>query len=175
MAKQVSVNMLKKDVDVFDKYVEIPVNVADSNEPFIIKLYPYFKPEKIRDCVKDMGLFFKKCEDEKITISKEEEDDIVVFFIIRHFTNLKMSSSEKAKRIYNDFKTVINSDVYRFLVDTLPEESITKVFDFAFETIKNVEKIHNKTVEHQNLIKDLRVKHKDVLEQINNAESNPLQ
>ena len=147
----------------------------DSNEPFIIKLYPYFKPEKIKDCVNEMGLFFKKCEDEKITISKEEEDDIVIFFIIRHFTNLKMSSSEKAKRIYNDFKTVINSDVYRFLVETLPEESIIKVYDFAFEAIKNTEKINRKTTEHQNLVEDFREKHKDILQQINNAENKPLQ
>lgn len=174
MAKQVSVNMLKKEVEIYDKFVEIPVNVSDSNEPFVIKLYPYFKPEKIRNCVKEMGLFFKNCEEEKVTFSKEEEDDLVIFFIIRHFTNLKMGSSEKAKKIYGDFRTVINSEIYRILVDSFPEESINKVHDFAFEAIKNSEKINNKTIEHQKLVKELQIKHKDVLQQIN-TENKPLQ
>ena len=163
MAKQVSVNLLKKEVDIYNEHVDIPVNVPGMEDEFIIKLYPYFKPEKVRDVVKDLAQFYTKCKDEKIPYKDEEHDDLVGFFIVKHFTNLKMSKSNKAKKVYEDFKVVINTDIFKFLMDSIPEESIEKVYSYMYEVIESSSKLETLVRQKQQEIENLPLKSRDIL------------
>ena len=166
MSKQVSANMLKPEADLHKEYVEIPVDVPGSDDIHIIKLYPSFSPEKIRDCVKEMAEFFNNCTKEKTTYKKEEEHDILLFFVVRHFTNLKMSKSKKSKKIYDDFKPVVNTELFRLLAKSFPQSSIDKVYDYAEQVIEATAKLENKLKSNQELIDTLPLENKDTLKNL---------
>ena len=66
MTKQFSVSQLKDEVSIYDEFVDIPVTVQ--GKEYIVKMFPYFKPEGIRDLVNEMIDFFKASETEKLMI-----------------------------------------------------------------------------------------------------------
>ena len=169
MAKPVSINMLKEEVSMYDEFIEIPVGNSDSE--YTLKLYPYFKPEKVRDLVKEMSEFFKLCKKEKVEINSDEEDDIVCFFVVKHFTNITFTKSKKAKKIYDEFKILINSSLYPIIMKTIPEESIKKVYEYAHEVINASVRVEEMFEKAQKQISELPLENRELLEKIANHNS----
>ena len=165
-AKPVSINMLKEEVSMYDEYLEIPV--GNDNSEYILKLYPYFKPEKVRDLVKEMSEFFKTCKKEKVEIKTDEEDDIVCFFIVKHFTNITFTKSKKAKKIHEEYKILINSSLYPTIMKTIPEESIKKVYEYAQEVIDASAKLEVMLENVQKQIQELPLENRELLNKIAN-------
>jgi N-glycosylase/DNA lyase len=165
MAKQFSVSQLKDEVSIYDEFVDIPVTVQ--GKEYIVKMFPYFKPEGIRDLVNEMIDFFKASETEKLIIPQIEEDDLVGYFIVKHFTDMKFTKSKKAKVIYNEFKLVLNSQLFKVLMETYPQESIKSVYDRIFSVIENNEQLKNKFKETQDVIKDLPLENREIFEKLN--------
>jgi hypothetical protein len=165
MTKQFSVSQLKDEVSIYDEFVDIPVTVQ--GKEYIVKMFPYFKPEAIRDLVNEMIDFFKASETEKLIIPQIEEDDLVGYFIVKHFTDMKFTKSKKAKVIYNEFKLVLNSQLFKVLMETYPQESIKSVYDRIFSVIENNEQLKNKFKETQDVIKDLPLENREIFEKLN--------
>jgi N-glycosylase/DNA lyase len=165
MTKQFSVSQLKDEVSIYDEFVDIPVTVQ--GKEYIVKMFPYFKPEGIRDLVNEMIDFFKASETEKLIIPQIEEDDLVGYFIVKHFTDMKFTKSKKAKVIYNEFKLVLNSQLFKVLMETYPQESIKSVYDRIFSVIENNEQLKNKFKETQDVIKDLPLENREIFEKLN--------
>jgi N-glycosylase/DNA lyase len=165
MTKQFSVSQLKDEVSIYDEFVDIPVTVQ--GKEYIVKMFPYFKPEGIRDLVNEMIDFFKASETEKLIIPQIEEDDLVGYFIVKHFTDMKFTKSKKAKVIYNEFKLVLNSQLFKVLMETYPQESIKSVYDRIFSVIENNEQLKNKFKETQGVIKDLPLENREIFEKLN--------
>jgi N-glycosylase/DNA lyase len=165
MTKQFSVSQLKDEVSIYDEFVDIPVTVQ--GKEYIVKMFPYFKPEGIRDLVNEMIDFFKASETEKLMIPQIEEDDLVGYFIVKHFTDMKFTKSKKAKVIYNEFKLVLNSQLFKVLMETYPQESIKSVYDRIFSVIENNEQLKNKFKETQDVIKGLPLENREIFEKLN--------
>jgi hypothetical protein len=165
MGKQFSVSQLKDEVSIYDEFVEIPVTAQGTE--YIVKMYPYFKPEKVRDLVNELIDFFKAADKEKLVIPKIEEEDLIGYFIIKYFTDMKFTTSKKAKRIYEEFKLALNSDLFKVLMETYPKESFDKVWDRIFEVSEASARLESKVKEAQENIKNLPLENRDVFEKLN--------
>ena len=80
MSQQFSVAQLKDEIAIYDEFVEIPVTVLDKE--YTVKMFPYFKPEKVRDLVSELQGFFQECQKVKFTIPKIEEDDLMDILLL---------------------------------------------------------------------------------------------
>lgn len=165
MSEQFKVSMLKDEMKIYSEFIDIPVPVVINGEEkeLNIKAYPYFKPEAIRDCVNEIAEFFTKAKEEKLNIPKIEEDDVIGAFICKYFTDMKFTSSKKAKTIYNEFKLLINSKLYRVITKAFPQESIDQLYERIFEIIEVNATLENKVKQKQQEIKDLPLENRDIL------------
>jgi hypothetical protein len=164
-SKKLSVSQLKDEVSMYDEFVEIDVNVNGTD--YVVKMYPYFKPEKVRDLVNELIEFFKASEKEKLDIPSIEEDDLIGYYIIKYFTDMKFTSSKKAKKIYEEFKLVLNSDLFKVLMETIPKKSFEKVIDRIFEVRDASMLLQDKFKAAQENIKNLNLENKDIFEKLN--------
>ncbi|MBD8004546.1 hypothetical protein [Bacillus norwichensis] len=169
MSKQFSVAQLKDEIAIYDEFVEIPVTVQ--GKEYTVKMFPYFKPEKVRDLVKELQEFFQECQKVKFTVPKIEEEDLIGYFIIKHFTNMKFTKSKKVKTIYNEFKIALNSSLFKILMDSYPKESITSVYERIYSVLEASALLEDKIKETQKVIKDMSLENKELLEQLNNKGS----
>lgn len=163
MGKQVSIKMLEQEVKMYDEFVEIPVTIQGSTDEYVIKLYPSFKPERVRELVDEMIEFFKAAEKENLTVPQVEEDDLVGFFAIKYFTNLKFTTSKKAKTIYKDFKTVINTSVFKELSQTFPKKSTDSIIARIYEVRDQSATFKTMINRAQQVIQDLPLESRDKL------------
>lgn len=154
MAEQFKVAQLKDEVSIYDEFVEIPVNSQDKE--YIVKMYPYFKPEKVRDLVEEIGEFYLSCEKEKITVSQKEQDDIVGYFITKYFTNMIFTKSKKAKKVYEEFKIAVNSGLFKTLMEAYPKESIMSVYDRIYEVLEANAELESQMQRYQQVLKELQ-------------------
>jgi hypothetical protein len=168
MGKQLAISNLKDEVSAYDEYVEFDVN-SDS-ETYTVKMYPFFKPEKIRDLIEDMINFAKKCEEEKIKINDKDEDDLVGFFILKHFTNIKFTKSKKAKKLYEEFKIALNAKMFGEILKAFPEQSILDVQKMLYDHLEMSVKAHKTREEFQERIKGLELENREVFEQFANKQ-----
>jgi hypothetical protein len=166
MANQFSVSQLQDEVSIYDEYVEIPV-VAQGKE-YMVKMYPYFKPEKIRDLVNELIQFFQAAEKEKVVIQPIEEEDLIGYYIIKYFTDMKFTKSKKAKNIYSEFKLALNSQLFKVLMETYPQESIQQVYERIFNIGEAKEMFESKFQEAQEMIKDLPLENREVIQKLGN-------
>jgi hypothetical protein len=166
MAKQFSVAQLQDEVSMYDEFVEIPVTAQ--GKEYIVKMYPYFKPEKIRDLVNELIEFFKASDKEKVTVQPIEEDDLVGYYIIKYFTDMKFTKSKKAKNIYAEFKLALNSQLFKVLMETYPQESVQQVYERIYAITEANAKFGDKFKEMQETIKNLPLENRDVLEKLGN-------
>ncbi|MET3505612.1 hypothetical protein [Halalkalibacter oceani] len=134
-------SVLKEEVQMYDEFIDIPFVPIGHEKEIVIRMYPLFKPEKVRDCVADYFSFIAQCKKEQIVIQEVEVDDILGYFIIKHFTNAKLTKGKKAKTVYDEFKILINSHFYKELISYFPEESIKSVHNRRFELIETVGKM----------------------------------
>ncbi len=139
MAKQVTVSMLKEENKAYDDFLEVPVDY-DGKE-HVIKVYPIFKPSKVKNLVDSLVDFYQNAHKEKVSIQVEEEDDIVAYFIVKYFTDVKFTSSKKAKTIYDEFQTVLNAKVFQYIFKLFPESSIIEVRERINEVMETMQRI----------------------------------
>ena len=162
MSKQFKLSQLREINKAYDKFVEIPVSVGETQ--YKIKLYPNFKPEKIRDLVEELADFYKNADEEKVKVdSPKEDDDIIGYFIFRYFTDIKMTTSKKAKTIYDDYKLLVNSDLYREIGKLIPKESVEKVYRRIDEVLQASAEIQRQFEKAQEQIKNIDLQNKDIL------------
>lgn len=164
-------SQLKEINKIYDEFVEIQIDVP-TEEGIVqetIKLYPAFKPEKIRDLVEEMTEFYKAADKEKIKIEDKEMDDIVGYFIFRHFTDITMTKSKKAKILHEEYKLLINSSLYKQIGKLIPEQSIQSVYEYIQEVIEASVKIEKQLRQQQKEIKNLKLENKEVIDMVNNA------
>jgi hypothetical protein len=161
MAERLSISMLKQEVEVYNESVDIPFVVGDKE--INVKLKPFFSPTLIRDIVSDITLFFLNADKEKLIIDKNEEDDIVGYFILRHCTDIKFSKGKKAKTLYDEFKILVNSQIFKVLLDAIPQESIASVYDTIYEVIEVSTKFQKQLKKYQEQIKELPLKNREIL------------
>ncbi|MGP7815538.1 hypothetical protein ACTXGU_00090 [Niallia sp. 01092] len=135
----VSIKEIKEEVSVYDEMVSFEVEL--NNEEREIKFYPYFKPTKINKMIEELSRFFANAEKEKIHIPEEKHPEIVMYFIIRHFTDLKFGAAKKAKTIFQEFNIVINSSVFKILSESFPKSSVEEVFERINEVVANTDKL----------------------------------
>lgn len=164
MGKQVSIAMLKEEVKMYDEFIEIPLTLADGTN-YSIKLYPYFKPDKVRDLIDEMTEFIQNCNKEKVEIPKNEEDDLIGYFIVKYFTDLKFTKSKKAKIIYEEFKIALNTEIFKILIEAFPPESIQKVYERMHEVIEANAKLHDIASKAQKQIQELPLENRQLFEE----------
>lgn len=128
---KVTVKMLTEEVQIYNEFVEIPVEYEGKEH--YIKLYPYFLPEKVRDVVDEIFTFYQKAKEENIVIPDEEGSDIVAYFVARYFTDITFSRSKKSKVLYQEFKQVLNSKVFKTVIETFPHESLREVYERIYQ------------------------------------------
>lgn len=128
-------SLIKDEVEVYNKYFDVPFIPFGQKEPVYIRIYPLFSPQRVNKIVQECMEFFKKANDEKIEIPPEEEVDIIGYFIIKNATNVKTTTSKKAKTIYDEFKMLVNSKFYTEIITFFPEESINSVHERILEVL----------------------------------------
>ncbi|MEC1155637.1 hypothetical protein [Cytobacillus horneckiae] len=139
MAKKFKANMLKKEVQNFYRYLEFPLSYEDNE--YLVRMYPFFKPEKINNLLNKMAVFFKTAKEENVKIDPNHEADIVSYYILREFTDIQFTASKKPKTIYDEFKIILNSPICQKLLKSFPKESIEQVYDRIHEVIEMNDKI----------------------------------
>lgn len=165
MSEQFSVSQLKDEVSMYDEFVPIPVTAQ--GKEYTVKMFPYFKPELIRDLVNELIQFFKTAEKEKLTVPPIEEDDLIGYFITKYFTDMKFTKSKKAKSIYAEFKLALNSELFKVLMETYPKESVQSVYERIFAVREANLTLEDKYKEMQELMKNLPIENKEILENFN--------
>jgi hypothetical protein len=161
MAKQLSMKVIADDNKKYKEQIEFPVTAQ--GEEFIVKFHPYFSPTKISSLVEKMILFFQSASKEKLNIPNEEFDDLVGYFIIKTFSNIKMTTSKKAQTIYDEYKMSIDSPLFELILSSIPEESILDVHKRIFDTIELSAKLENKMKMVQEQIQSLDLENKELL------------
>jgi subtilase family serine protease len=161
MSKQLTMKVVQEDVKKYKEQVEFTVNAQ--GDEFTVKFYPYFSPAKIKSLVENLIQFFQSANKEKLNVPDEEFDDLISYFIIRTFTNIKMTTSKKAEKIYEEFKVAINSELIGLILSSFPEESVLAVHKRIYDTIELSAKLENKLKAIKDEIKDLPLENKEVL------------
>jgi hypothetical protein len=165
MSEKLSVSQLKDEVSMYDEFAEFPIVI--SGKEYIVKMFPYFKPEKIRDLVNELFDFLKAADKEKVNIPPIEEDDLVGYFIVKYFTDMTFTKSKKAKVIYNEFKLTLNSKLFKVLMESYPKDSIQLVYDRIYGIIEADAQLKNRFSEMQEVMNNLQLENRDIFEKLN--------
>lgn len=169
----ISIKSLKDEVNQYDELIEVALITDEKGKEQKIEFYPLFKYEKIRKLVLEIGHFFMNAQKEKITIDSLEEDAIIDYFIIRHFSKgLKFTTGKKAKTLYDEFKIVYNSKLYKLFKNEifssdLVEKSKEEVYKEIFNNIELSAKFEKRLNEAQETIKNLPLENREILNNLN--------
>lgn len=165
MAKKnnrMALSMLKEEVKVYDETIDLTVEI-EGHDDITVVIHPFFKPDKVTKMLEDMKEFMMKAEQEKLNIDESDENDLIGFFIVKHFTDIKVTRRKKAKLIFEEFKLLQNSRIYKELMQVFPEESTEYVFERLFEAYEQGAKLENKLMQIQKTIGDLPLENKDIM------------
>lgn len=158
---QLSMNLIKENNKQYKEFVEIPVNAQ--GQEYIVKIWPFFSPVKVAKLRDELIEFRQNVDKEKLIIEDKEWDDIIAYYIVREFTNIKMTQGKKAKTIYDEFKEAINSKLFEVILKSFPEESIMFVHEKIYELAEMNAKLENRIRQVQKEIKELPLENKDIL------------
>lgn len=161
MSKQLKMGIIKEDNKKFDQTLSIDVKVND--EDYEVKIWPFFSPTKVADMRNSLIEFKQNCDKEELIIDNSQWDDIISYFIVRQFTDIKMTTSKKAKTIYAEFKEATNSKLFEVILKSFQEDSLMYVHDKIFELAELNAKLENKVKQTQKEIKDLPLENKELL------------
>jgi hypothetical protein len=162
MAKRLSMTALKKENKLYKHFEEI--EVVAQGEINVIKVFPFFSPEKVRELVDDAMEFIQNARKENIVINDNEQSDILAYFLIKYFTDVRgFTASKKAKDIYDEYKIVLNAEVFNEIVKIFPEESIEKVYQRVIQVNNASEIITRQFNQYKSTVDSLNLKNKDVL------------
>ena len=124
---------------------KVDVNVYVNGVEHVVKVSPFLKPSKVAELVDELIQFYKKAAKEEITVAEKYEHDVIGYFMLKHFTDLKFTTSKTAYRIYDEFNSIIESPVYRTLLQVFPEESIKAVYERIIEIQQASQRIKEDT------------------------------
>ncbi|PGZ96946.1 hypothetical protein COE51_16375 [Bacillus pseudomycoides] len=163
MSKQLSMKEIKADSQKYNEYIEIPLQ----DDKYVVKVYPYFSPSKVSVLLNDLTNFYRNATEEKVNLNSENFDDILGYFIVRHFSDIKMTKSKKAKMIFEEFKLAQNSTLFELILKSIPEESIDYLFGKVYELIEFSAKLETRLKLAQDQMKNVNL---DVENHLNNKE-----
>ncbi|MBD1379219.1 hypothetical protein [Metabacillus arenae] len=158
---QLSMSVIKEDAKQYDEFIEIPVTAQ--GKEYIVKLWPFFSPTSVNKLINELIEFKKKADEEKLKIEDKSWDDLIGYFIVRHFTDIKMTKSKKAKTIYDEFKSAINSKLFEIILKSIPEESMMFVHGKIMELAEMNAKLQERVRQAQKEIQELPLENKDIL------------
>jgi hypothetical protein len=162
MGKQLSIADLKEEIKHYDEVFEVDF-VGRNGENYVVKIRPYFKPEKVSAALKEVGEFLNKAEEEKLNVPESEHEDLIMFFVVKHFTNLKFSKSKKAKKAYEEFKIAINTPLFAEIIKAFPDESLESVYKRMYDIQEKTHAIQEKYVKHaEEVFAEMKIKNKDI-------------
>jgi hypothetical protein len=162
MAKQLSMKQVKESNSIYNETVEIPIDV--NGEEFIIKLKPYLHQESIRELIQNYADFLKLCEKKSVKIKESEEIDLLSFFTVKHTTDIKFTSSKKAKTIYDEFQEAKKSKLFKVILESIPEETHNDIWEYAMEVVEVNAKLQRQMEQLQDEFKNLPLENRDVIE-----------
>lgn len=160
MSKNLNITKIKKSNQIYSEKIEVKF---DFDNEHVVTIYPYFKPEKSVELLKDFGEYIKLSEDEGIEINDDMFVDLVMAFIIHKFSSLKLPDYKKPKLFTQAFTALINSKYYPQICKEFPQESIEEVFERIYEQFEASAKIQRHVNQTKEIIKDLPLENKDVL------------
>jgi uncharacterized protein YktA (UPF0223 family) len=161
MTKQLPISVIKDENKLYGETVEFPI--LAHGEEYIVKVYPFFRPEKVRELVVDLATFGRNIKEGNIPYQDHEEGDVVAYFILRNFTDIKFTKSTKFKNIYEEYKTVINSDVLKKVFNMFPKESVAKVYERIEEVIEANEMFTRQIQFIKDRVNNMDLVHKDAI------------
>lgn len=150
--------MLKEEVSVYDEFVEFTWGSTE------LKLYPFFKPELVKNLVNEFYTFIALCEQEKVELKEDEKDDFLCYLMIKYFTSVKTTKGKKAKTIYDEFKLVINSKFYTEVMGLFPKESTDSVFRRKLEVEEMYAKLGEELMKAQEQYGELDLENRELIE-----------
>lgn len=165
------ISALKEEVNVYDELIDVATYNHKGKE-HKIQFTPLFKYDKIKKLTLQFGQFYQAAMQEKFEIDPTDEDDLLNYFIIKHFgKGLKFTTSKKAKTIYNEFKLLQNSDLYKVFreevfTNELVDKSREEVIKEIFANIELNAKYAKRLEEAQELIKNLPLENREILENL---------
>ena len=154
---------IEKDVSIYNEFVEFPIQTQ--GKEYIVKFYPYFSNTKIRDLIQELANFAVNIQKEELDFDVDAEfSDVVGYFIMRHFTDIKFTTSKKAKVIYEEYKMALNSDLFKVITECIPEESSTKLYDAIYKTQEMSAKLEGQLKKLQQDYLDLPLENRSEIE-----------
>ncbi|WP_182004728.1 hypothetical protein [Priestia aryabhattai] len=161
MSKQLSLKAVKKENEIYKEKFDIPVKV-DGVE-YNIKITPFFSPEKIKNVINSFSKLCKMAVDENIEIKNGEDFSIIDCLLIKEFTDIKFSNNRKASTILAEFKQLLNSPLYRELMEAFPESSVHEAYGY-YNDMKGVAVKFERFIEQQQeMVNKLPLENKDIL------------
>lgn len=161
MSKKLSLKQVEKENEIYKETIDVPIKV--NGEDYAIVMYPFFSPTRIENVVNEFAKFAENAKEEKLKIKENDEIHIVHCFVIKEFTDIKFTTSKKAKTIYAEFKQLINNPLYKELTNYFLKDSMDLVYE-AFQNelayFKKIEDLMSKT---QQEIKNLPIENKEIL------------
>jgi hypothetical protein len=157
MSQKLTIKEVKESNKIYNEQIELDVQVGDKE--YTVKFKPYFSNIEVKNLVDDIQLFHVNAKKEKLEIQDDEIDDMNGYFIVRHFSDIKMTTSKKAKTLYAEFKEAINSDLFTVILKSIPEESYAKVYDRIKDITELGAKLENQIRQLQQYGQEVKEKH----------------
>nr|BDD47801.1 hypothetical protein 2 [Bacillaceae bacterium] len=158
---QLNMKVIKEDNKRYKEFVTIDIEAQGNT--YEVKIYPFLSPSLVAKLRDELIEFRQNVDKEKLTIEDTEWDDLISYFIVRHFTNIKMTKSKKAKTIYEEFKEAINSKLFEVILKSFPEESIMSVHEKIYELAEMNAILEQRMKQIQKEIQGLDLENKDIL------------
>ncbi|MCM3394842.1 hypothetical protein [Cytobacillus oceanisediminis] len=124
---KVTTKMLIEENEIYDEFIEIPV-MYEAKE-YIIKAYPYVSPVKLTNIVDQLSAFYQNANQEKVNVLEEEKSDLLAYFLVKNSTDVTFTKSKKAKTVYQEFKQLLHSRVFKAIVKTFPEQTFRELHE----------------------------------------------
>lgn len=160
MSKKLTISHIKNDNKRYKESVSIDIDV--NGEPHEIKIYPFFSPQKVADLRDDFYSFLSLAKKEKVEI-EIAGSDIIGYYVIKHFTDVSMTTSKKADYIYKEIKEVLNSKVAEFILKQFPQESMSYLYDKIYEIAELDDKLSNEIKRVQKEIQELPLENREII------------
>ena len=164
--KQMSIQLLKPEVDMYDEFVELNVRPQGYEEDLIVKLFPLFKPNVTNNLVAEYFELLAQCNKENIEVDEADKGDILGYLIVKYFTDIKTTKSKKVKTILEEVDLLKNSQLYKEIMELYPKESIASVHNRILELNEAYVQLEGQLKTLQEEYQNLDLENRDVLENV---------
>jgi hypothetical protein len=155
---QLTMKEVKESNKIYNEVIELPVIVGNQERTVTFK--PYFSNVAVKKLVDKIQEFYVNAKKENLEFDEDySDDDIIYYFIVRQFSDIKFTTSKKAKAIYEEFKEAINSDLFTVILKSIPEESYAKVYDRIKDITELGARLENQIKQLQQYGQEVKEKH----------------